>query len=182
MPNERRIITTTTRTTKLPSALAAKRNVLVQVTRGLTLSTVSTAEAPARAITMSEPANTQSGTPKAITAAFASRATATNAAAYATKPRFAACGPAKNAALIDPDVPLDTVSSAMATSAAVGRLAGSFSRHRMTRSASAGGVSGRLALTAVGLVVRCATSVFCGDNPLNGGSPVSSSYARQPSE
>jgi hypothetical protein len=72
--------------------------------------------------------------------------------------------------------------SARSTSVAVaGRAAGSFSISRATSASSAGGTSPRRERTGVGTVERCARASAEGVAPVNGGCPVSISYASTPS-
>ena len=80
-----------------------------------------------------------------------------------------------------PPLGVVSMSSAAISSAAVcGRSAGCFSRHRMTTLASAGGRPGRWVVTGSGSAARCAPSIAWGERPVNGGWPVSISYAMMP--
>ena len=124
---------------------------------------------------------TQSGTANATSAAFARITAAANATMYMIAPRRKL--PGRFAAATGPDAPLETASSTRAMSAArCGRASGSFSRHCMTISASAGGVSGRSSDTGCGFDPMCAASSLCGDRSANGGRPASISYAMHPNE
>ena len=61
-----------------------------------------------------------------------------------------------------------------------GRSAGLFSRHLLTRLASAGGTLGRRRSIGSGLSLACAASIACAELRVNGGEPVSISYAMTP--
>ena len=76
---------------------------------------------------------------------------------------------------------IGTLSSALRISAAVcGRSAGRLARQRITSAASAGGTSARRRATGSGDSIAWAARSAAGGRPVNGGAPVSVSYARHP--
>lgn len=58
--------------------------------------------------------------------------------------------------------------------------AGFLAKHRMIRSASAGGTAVRASVTGFGASVTCAARTDCAVPPMNGGRPATISYASTP--
>ena len=135
-----------------------------------------------RAITISEPGNTQLGRPMTMMAARLRIAMKTNAPAYKASALPSERRVAWAITGLASWPPLETAvsSSARISPADCGRCAASFSRQRMTRFASVRGVSGRRSRIGTGFWAMWATNCFCGGRPWNGVSPQSSSYAMQP--
>src|SRR5687767_11545086 len=95
--------------------------------------------------------------------------------------RFATAGRIFVAAVLTSPDEVVMLSSAVIRASAVGGLRlGSFARHCMMMADSGGATSGQHLYSGSGSRVSCAASVACGDGPVKGDSPVSSSYARRP--
>ena len=84
---------------------------------------------------------------------------------------------------VDAGAPVGVViasNSARAAAADAGRSSGCLASSRITSDANDGGTPGQASSSGVGMRVSCAAIVACGELPLNGCTPVSSSYASSP--